>query len=333
MKRKIFRIALTVSLMMIVIEITLRIVGIRAYNIPHIQIESTPKNSILPDKQFGFILNDGKFSVVLNKGLKFTVTHVNGMRITKIKQNNLTSTKPSIAFLGCSFTYGYGISDQQTFPYLVQQKLENYDVLNFAIPGTGTIHSLLTLEEKIRKNDLPDIVILCFADFHLERDLLSESYQEKLSIGFEQNPFIEQNKNFQCEFPYGQIKNEQLIISHKNSKDFVNVSWIRRNISLINQTTELFRSRPTYEVTLAAIDKINKLCKENNSKFVLACLTGALPVKEYAKQKNISCWNISVPIQEKGLNLLPYDPHPSPLAASKYADAILLNLNKEFNIN
>lgn len=53
------------------------------------------------------------------------------------------STKTKYAlFFGCSIGFGYGLEDNQTLPYQVQQQDQNTNAYNFCISATGTNHML-----------------------------------------------------------------------------------------------------------------------------------------------------------------------------------------------
>jgi len=69
----------------------------------------------------------------------------NGQRILpKIIPNSSTR---SIVYFGCSFTYGDGLNDNETVPYLVQELAGNsYKIYNFAFTGYGPHQMLAQIE-------------------------------------------------------------------------------------------------------------------------------------------------------------------------------------------
>ena len=52
------------------------------------------------------------------------------------------------AFFGCSICFGFGLKDDQTIPYLVQENTNNYNSYNFSYTGWGCHHMLARLEHK-----------------------------------------------------------------------------------------------------------------------------------------------------------------------------------------
>jgi hypothetical protein len=79
--------------------------------------------------------------------VKYTIDS-NGQRITPpfIKSND----SRSILFFGCSVTFGYGLNDESTFPYIAGMKLKDkYKVYNFGFEGYGTHQMLAALTQKV----------------------------------------------------------------------------------------------------------------------------------------------------------------------------------------
>src|SRR6185295_39399 len=78
-----------------------------------------------------------------------------------------------IAVLGDSFTEAMHVPLEQTFWFLLQQKLQQcnafpgkqVEVINFGVSGYGTAQELLTLRQKVWSYS-PDIVILAFTTYN-----------------------------------------------------------------------------------------------------------------------------------------------------------------------
>ena len=61
-------------------------------------------------------------------------TDDNGYRYSKkVREHKLEN----IVFLGDSFTYGYGVDYEYSFTGIIENKLENYEIYNLAVPGYG----------------------------------------------------------------------------------------------------------------------------------------------------------------------------------------------------
>ena len=68
-----------------------------------------------------------------------TITN-KGHRVPGVEGN------PDVVFPGDSFTYGYGLSDEQTFASLYCKRL-NLECVNLGIPGSGTLRQVERLEQ------------------------------------------------------------------------------------------------------------------------------------------------------------------------------------------
>ncbi len=60
----------------------------------------------------------------------------------------ITSDKPKIVAFGDSLTAGFGLAEKESYPYLLQKKLEadgfNYEVVNAGVSGETSLGGLET---------------------------------------------------------------------------------------------------------------------------------------------------------------------------------------------
>lgn len=80
--------------------------------------------------------------------------------------------KPRLLILGDSFTFGDGVNNNETYPYYLQQKLPDAEVINFGVHGYGHDQMLIYLKEEGVKYR-PDIVILGYMSTDSERNMLN----------------------------------------------------------------------------------------------------------------------------------------------------------------
>jgi hypothetical protein len=75
------------------------------------------------------------------------------------------STEHRLLFLGDSFTYGFGVNDDQTFPYLTEKNLLaqhiSVEAINTGCSGKGTDFEL-KLFQVLGYKFKPDLTLLCF---------------------------------------------------------------------------------------------------------------------------------------------------------------------------
>ena len=61
-------------------------------------------------------------------------TDSNGYRYSGKKRNNL---KDKVLFVGDSHTFGFGVPYQDSFPGIVETRIQQYEIYNLGVPGYG----------------------------------------------------------------------------------------------------------------------------------------------------------------------------------------------------
>jgi len=81
---------------------------------------------------------------------------------------------PIVIVIGCSLAEGYGVRDDETFGWILQQKFPHLRFLNFGTPGYGTYQSFQLLREVVDQRHIqPALVIYGFVPFHSGRNVLT----------------------------------------------------------------------------------------------------------------------------------------------------------------
>lgn len=118
------------------------------------------------DPQLGDIPKPNQTGRKIRPGVfDHTFSH-NSLGLRGSKEYSLErKTEHRILFLGDSFTYGFGVNDNQTFAYLTEQHLLNdrlsAEVMNAGNSGKGTDYELRFFQV-VGYKYRPDLVILCF---------------------------------------------------------------------------------------------------------------------------------------------------------------------------
>ncbi len=84
-------------------------------------------------------------------------TDENGYRYSKRKRQNQLE---NIVFLGDSFTYGYGVDYEDSFPGIIENKIQNYEIYNLAVPGYGIQKYHYQLKEFLKRNKASKIFLV-----------------------------------------------------------------------------------------------------------------------------------------------------------------------------
>ena len=321
----------------LLLEVVLRILGFQAYYFPPFSIVSDPVGSLIPHEEMGLALQPGIFNITMNDSLHYqTIRLQDSTRF--VGESNAEST---IEFHGCSFTYGMAVDTDQTFAYLLQEKIKAFaKIKNKAVPGYGNIQGLLSLQKSIQnKNRLPDTIIMFYADFHNERNVLSPYYREHLHYGFMNmdNDVKERFKNSKkARFPYAYEEDGVLKINHSNTDELFNPLPLREYSALINTIQNASNLKKHLNInskntTRLLLLKMNRICKENDIEFIVASIVkneATQSMLSDIRRSGVSTLDMGLDIlQDNTYNNMPYDSHPNELAHRIYAERLYRYLN------
>ncbi len=131
-----------------------------------------------------------------------------GLRVTRsAAEYNGHST---LWIFGCSFTHGWSVNDEQSYPWLVQESLRDVDVKNFGVEGYSSVQSLLQLREALAECDHnPSLVVVTYASFHDERNVFLRSRAKQIRAWKGLGPMVP---------PHAVLQNDKLVIEHSPLK-------------------------------------------------------------------------------------------------------------------
>lgn len=90
-----------------------------------------------------------------------------------------------ILFLGCSFTFGIGVEDGETYPaVLAAGPWSSFRVRNHAHSAWGTTHALLFLEHRLRAEPKPAAVFYAWISRHARRNYRRKSWHQQSGLPF-----------------------------------------------------------------------------------------------------------------------------------------------------
>lgn len=297
-------------------EVATRIMGYQPYVNEDYSISSSPDACIKSDLQYGLALVPGSYKTTINRQHTYAVQHTkDGQRVTPF---NTANQADSVYLMGCSFTYGMGVNDTETFASRLQVEHSNYRFVNFGVPGYGTIQSFLQLQEKLASGSHPEKVVLNFSKLHFDRNALTPTYRRNLKIGFERSNIKNAALLKDANFPYidGENMNE---IKHVQWKDIYH-NWMgRETFSTINflniQSDHSTAAKiDDYKITEHLIERLNKLCLDNNIDLLVCLLDSDQKVRkliQFCKTENIDIVKVGLTHKDPDLTNLPHDSHPN----------------------
>lgn len=109
-------------------------------------------------------------------------TDADGWRVTPTPQT--TKEAREIVFLGCSFTWGVGVDDQKTFPWILgTEAWPEYRIRNISCPAWGTVQVAVALDRLLQSGDRPVAVVYNYM-LHAQRNYLRRSWRKLVSNDF-----------------------------------------------------------------------------------------------------------------------------------------------------
>ena len=171
---------------------------------------------------------------------------------------NTTTKNYKVAFFGDSNTFGWGLSDKETLPYIFYEQNKNYNVFNYGIIG-GSAN--LTLEMLRKDNNY-------LGDFNV---VFSSSYQL---------PRIACNRDFSFNTPTFKLTNKELVFDGYCILSFLKFNFqVPRIIGSIINRSEIIKilnkaftnefSSQNIKLYLEILNEINQISINNNKNLVM----------------------------------------------------------------
>lgn len=220
----------------------------------------------LADNKYGWKLKPGKYDLVsvdTKRTINFSVNEDGFRESSEKAQNN----EKNILIAGDSYVMGYGLSDTETLPWLLQNKSNNYKVKNLGIVGYGTclVDNQITnlISEKFINNG--DHVFYIFNYFHESRNYYNKLYTE---ISNSKRTNISQFK-----FCKANIINEKLDISLYYVDLLPSLIDYSRTYNLLKKLASIieFKYNKKYyeQLNMQILNDINLKLQNNNSIFTI----------------------------------------------------------------
>src|SRR5260370_4171557 len=165
-------------------EMLARVTGHRPWVVNELRVKVEPGGRLYtPHPTLGYAPLPGQFKVTIDDSYVFKFTNLsNALRVTHpLNTYPVQSGRNEIWILGDSITYGWSVNDEEAFPWLLQADLPNFEVVNFAAMGYGTLQSLIQLREALQLRNKPKLVILNYASWHDVRNTFIRDRRKMLA--------------------------------------------------------------------------------------------------------------------------------------------------------
>lgn len=341
------------------------------YNITHIyQMNKKPSNGWkgkvhAPHSRLGYkpVSNStGIQTFSIGEGLPMKYDE-NGFRVpTSYNHDVNKNNRPRILFLGCSFTYGASCMAEETFPFLIEKKLNGYSI-NAGACSYGLSQMLLLAKELVPQYK-PDYVVFQHSSWLVLRSLLGYIPAHR-SMGIPA-PFFDKENNIVYPLYESNIYNfptEQYKTTQKSFSDYIGFLYetfplymedvFKKSIVNVRQFFGLIPSpnKNNSAVERHVISEVNKICKENGSQMIILNLSW--PTDKYKNTANFPLdEKENIPVAKadslmyaqlapgesyekkyyhyrwSGKKMVMVDPHPNPVAEKIIADEVIRVINE-----
>lgn len=300
-------------------ELAVRLKGLRPWAPEPLRIRVEPSERFFQsDAVAGYRHLPGEFRVRLPGGYAFHVTHgADTLRITSRPASGGPDSRPEIWILGCSFTHGWSLDDEATYPWLLQEILPRYKVVNFGVNGYSNLQSYLQFKQALDQRAAPVAVVMAYGQFHDMRNILARQARKA---------FVPWNRLGLLILPYARLagkedfsfRMEEVLYSEFPLMRYSALSHYLETI-YNSWEEEIYRGR---EVSRAILTKMAGGCAERDILFAIAEIAHPAVMMSFAESRSIPAIDISVDLRIKANNNMPHDAHPSALAHRRYAAAL-----------
>src|SRR5262245_36719698 len=276
-----------------------------------------------PDPRLGHAYRPGAFVVTLADGYSFRVTHgAEGHRITRpLAEYGRGPARPQLWILGCSYTHGWSVNDEETYPWLVQQRLPEYEVVNFGVGGYGTLQSFLQFGEALERGPAPRIVVLAYGSFHDARNTLNR-YRTKGIVLSEEAETV----SLPCARlgPDGKLEVFSVAADYYRPWPFQGRLAFVHMLEEASNRRELLRAR-SHSVSKAIVAELHALARRHGALLAVAGIfrsPDTADMLRFAASEGIPGADISVRDAPEFKNL-PHDAHPNARAHERFAQRLV----------
>jgi hypothetical protein len=312
-------------------EAALRGLGYQPWQVKDIEITVEPGGKFFAKHPaLGYTHLPGEFNVTLPDGYAFKVTHqADTLRVTHpLETYNDGSRKDEIWIFGCSFTHGWTLNDDETYPWLLQQQLPDYEVVNFGVSGYGTLQSLIQFQEALEKRPRPKLVIIAYASFHDQRNTLLRLRSKQMVPWNKLGPLVQ---------PYATVDehgNLNYAMAEMTYREFP----LMRTSALMNFIETTYDSKVedafynSHAVTQAIIKEFHHRAQARGVELVVVGLLSDRLTTEmlaFSQNEGLMTQDISVDLSSRSNRNWPHDSHPSPVANQQYAQKLEAFLRSE----
>lgn len=315
--------AVTLVFLLLAAEASVRLTGGKPWNPKPVRVQVEPGGRFYArHPTLGYSHIPGRFHVVLKEEIVFDVTHLDDtLRVTG-RPDSLgeADQRPELWIFGGSITHGWGVDDEQTYPWLLQERFPHLRVVNFGVGGYGTIHSLIQLRAAVETRPKPRAVVATYANFHDQRNVYSRKRRKYMTAW----DFLGV-----AALPFARLDEQDTLSLHAADLDYrplplIGVSALAHETERAIDEVLLRRQRPR-EVGRALLQEIRRETEKMGAPLIVMGLNthpDTAAMLEF-------CGSLDLPVVDSALNIRsrkysywPLDVHPNSRGHKIYAERL-----------
>lgn len=263
MSTKIVRVILAVVLVFFITENYLRLTG---YHIPD---PNKGESCHVIDHELGWLPLAGT-SYSPEDPTALTTVWLNQERASR-PQEAKPQAKKSVLVLGCSYTFGMGVQDSETFVWKLNQRFPNIRFDNAGVIGYSTYQCLL-YEKRILQKEPYDLVLYAGIADHIQRNMSMRVFGLNTQrAGFIATPYIEGQSGH---YTYHPVE----LLEWPGVNSFALIHFLcSAHIGRITEETRLnFEKHPDEKRVLIVelLHEMQAVAHKHDAKFALVALDG-----------------------------------------------------------
>ncbi len=237
-----------------------------------------------------------------------------------------------IWFIGCSHTFGWGLTDGEELSARVADRLDKFTVKNFGVIGYSTLQaSMLYQDLKKQSKQNPKLIIYGFSHHHFARNVAAKHWLFSLKRDAIRHNWIKT--------PYARLNEAG---THTVFPPIEYTKWPLSEYSVILQLLQTtlasftygeFRHLKSEAVTFSILSQLNaEIVADDNEFLVLVMQTRPEARQRYLNKfessniKYINCPEANYPSEETILSSI--DRHPNKIATQRWADCVVKEVKK-----
>ncbi len=244
-------------------------------------------------------------------------TDTHGHRRTSEHDPRGSRSSQRIAMLGCSYTFGAGVNDNETYAWRAQAALSAYEVTNYGCCGYSLFQMLLVLEELLRETR-PNVVTLGFHPSLAKRITWTAAEVRSLFSDGKRFPFcrLKRGRLWRCG-PTGYCH------VPGSCKDVL-LKWLEEGLNRLRFTRDRRTKvmRRTNEYLLLAM---KGLCEAHGARFLVVCLDDCPEYYSFFSDQDFTWVATSVRVWNSlnsSWTLYPFDSHPNQRAHAAWGSRL-----------